>query len=205
MKLIFFYNITKDERIDTPVNFYLQQKSNGKEMFTFEIAAHKHIGTFKMTIKTLFIKNKTLLLYGVSLALLLFLLRWLELRFIIFNHAFEIYAGAIALIFTALGIWLALKLTKPKFKTVIIEKEIYINNDTEFGLNENEIAKMGLSKRELEVLDLIAEGLSNEEIAARLFVSLNTIKTHISKLFEKMDVKRRTQAIEKAKRLKLIM
>jgi two-component system, NarL family, response regulator LiaR len=155
-------------------------------------------------IRKLFTGNKGVLIYGTSLALLLFLLRWLELRFIIFDHAFEIYIGAIAIIFTGLGIWLALKLTKPKVKTVVVEKEVYINNTGDFVLNEKEMASLGLSKRELEVLQLMAEGLSNDEIAGRLFVSLNTIKTHTSKLFEKLDVKRRTQAIEKAKRFSLI-
>jgi two-component system, NarL family, response regulator LiaR len=154
--------------------------------------------------RQLFSKNKAIILYGVSLAVLLFLLKWLELRFIIFDHALEIYIGAIALIFTTLGIWLALKLIKPKVKTVIVEKEIYLNNNGNFILNEKEFSKLGLSKRELEVLQLMSEGFSNQEIAARLFVSINTIKTHTSRLFEKMDVKRRTQAIEKAKRLSLI-
>ena len=144
------------------------------------------------------------MLYSISLALLLFLLKWLELRFIIFDHAFEIYIGAIALIFTALGIWLALKLTKPKLHTVVVEKEVYVNNNAGFVLNEAEMNRLGLSRRELEVLQLMAQGLSNGEIAERLFVSLNTIKTHSSKLFEKMDVKRRTQAVEKAKRAGLI-
>jgi two-component system, NarL family, response regulator LiaR len=160
--------------------------------------------TLAMTIPTFFSKNKVILAYGTSLALLLFLLRWLELRFIIFDHAFEIYIGAIAIIFTALGIWLTLKLTTPKVKTIIVEKEIYINSNDNFCLNEKEVAKLGLSKRELEVLQLMAEGFSNGEIAERLFVSLHTIKTHTSNLFEKMDVKRRTQAVEKAKRLSLI-
>jgi ATP/maltotriose-dependent transcriptional regulator MalT len=123
---------------------------------------------------------------------------------VIFDHAFEIYIGATAIIFTALGIWLALKLTKPKIHTVVVEKEVFIQNGGDFVLNENEMNRLGLSKRELEVLQLIAEGLSNGEIAERLFVSLNTIKTHTSKVFEKLDVKRRTQAIEKAKRLSLI-
>jgi two-component system, NarL family, response regulator LiaR len=157
-----------------------------------------------MSILTFFSKNKVALTYGTSLALLLFLLKWLELRFIIFDHAFEVYIGAIAIIFTALGIWLTLKLTSTKVKTIIIEKEVYINSNDSFCLNEKEVAKMGLSKRELEVLQLMAEGFSNEEIAARLFVSLHTIKTHASKIFEKMDVKRRTQAVEMAKRLSLI-
>lgn len=145
-----------------------------------------------------------MLLYGVSLAILLFLLRWLELRFIIFDHAFEIYIGAIALVFTALGIWLALKLTKPKIERVLVEKEIYIEKNNDFVFNEPAMEQLGISKRELEVLHLMAEGLSNGEIAARLFVSLNTIKTHAANIFIKLDVSRRTQAIEKAKRLMLI-
>ncbi|MFI5218476.1 MAG: response regulator transcription factor [Bacteroidia bacterium] len=149
-------------------------------------------------------KNKTVLIYGFSLAILLFLLKWLELRFIIIDHAFEIYIGAIAVIFTSLGIWLALKLTRPKVKTIIVEKEIYIHNNGTFSINEKELNKLGISSRELEVLQLMAEGLSNHEIGERLFVSLNTIKTHTSRLFEKLEVKRRTQAIEKAKRLALI-
>ncbi|HMK02695.1 MAG TPA: LuxR C-terminal-related transcriptional regulator [Ferruginibacter sp.] len=157
-----------------------------------------------MRIGKLVSKHSTIVLYGIGLALLLFLLKWLELRFIIFDHALEVYMGAIAVIFTALGIWLALKLTKPKIETVIVEKEVYIDRDTEFVFNEAEATRLGLSKRELEVLQLMAEGFSNAEIADRLFVSLHTIKTHSSKLFEKMDVKRRTQAIEMAKRSNLI-
>jgi NarL family two-component system response regulator LiaR len=149
-----------------------------------------------------FSKNKLILMYGFSMAILLFLLKWLELRFVIINHAMEVYIGAIAVIFTGLGIWLALKLTKPK--TVIVEKEVFIIPETEFKFNETEFNKLEISKRELEVLQLMSKGLSNQEIAEQLFVSLNTIKTHVSKLFEKLDVKRRTQAIEKAKRLSII-
>lgn len=149
-------------------------------------------------------KNKSILLYATSLALLLGILKWLEWRFIIIDHAFEIYAGIIALIFMGLGIWLALKLARPKKETVIVEKEIYIKATGEFIPNQKEIDQLGISKREMEVLQLMAEGLSNQEIAARLFVSLNTVKTHSSKILEKLDVKRRTQAIEKAKRLIII-
>lgn len=157
-----------------------------------------------MTVRKLFTKNITILLYSISLALLLFLLRWLELRFVIFDHAVEIYIGAIAVIFTALGIWLALKLTKPKIERVVVEKEIYIEKNKEFIFNEAAFTRLGLSKRELEVLQLMAAGFSNAEIAARLFVSLNTIKTHVSNLFFKLDASRRTQAVEKAKSLCLI-
>lgn len=149
-------------------------------------------------------KNKIILIYGISSAVLLLLLKWLEWRFVIVNHAMEIYIGAIALIFTLLGIWLALKLSKPKIQTVIVEKEVYISENSAFELNEKEIEKLGLSKREIEVLELMSEGFSNQEIGERLFVSLNTIKTHSGNIFVKLDVKRRTQAVEKAKRLSII-
>ena len=153
----------------------------------------------------LFSRNKLVIVYGASLAGILLLLKWLEFRFVIMDHAFEVYIGAIALIFTSLGIWLAVKLTKPKTHTVIVEKEVYITQPAaEFTPNEKALLQTGISKREWEVLALMAEGLSNQEIAARLFVSLNTIKTHSSNLFEKLDVKRRTQAIEKAKRLGIL-
>jgi len=148
------------------------------------------------------IKNKQNILYGVSLALLLLLLKWAEWHFLIINHTFEIYAGIIALMFTCLGIWLAIKLITPKVKTVIVEKQVFAGSD--FVLNETELSRLRLSTRELEVLQLMADGLSNQQIAERLFVSLNTIKTHTSNLFLKMEVERRTQAIEMAKRLSLI-
>lgn len=146
-------------------------------------------------------RNRSVLIYGASLAVLLSLMKWLEWRFVIIDHAFELYAGSLAVIFTLLGIWLAVKLTRPK--TVIVEKEVIVKSG-HFVLNENELNKLGLSKREMEVLQLMAEGLSNHEIASRLFVSLNTIKTHSSKVFEKLEVRRRTQAIDKAKKLSLI-
>ena len=122
----------------------------------------------------------------------------------IFDHSFEIYAGLIAIIFTALGIWLALKLSKPKVQTIVVEKEVYITKNENFSINTSLISQLELSKRELEVLSLMAQGLSNQEIAEKIFVSLSTVKTHNQNLFIKLDVKRRTQAIEKAKRLNLI-
>ena len=149
-------------------------------------------------------KHKATIIYSISLAFLLFLLKWLELRFIIFDHSFEIYIGFIAVIFTALGIWLALKLSKPKIETVVVEKEVYVNRNENFVLDTSLVSQLELSKRELEILSLLAQGHSNQEIAAKLFVSLSTVKTHIQNLFEKLDVKRRTQAVEKAKRLNLI-
>jgi len=150
------------------------------------------------------VQHKHIIIYGISLAALLFLLKWLELRFIIIDHAFEMYAAFVALIFTGLGIWLALRLSKPKVKTIVVEKEVYVAKPNGFVLNERELEKLNLSKRELEVLQLMADGLSNQEIADRLFLSLNTIKTHSMRLFSKLDVERRTQAIDKAKRLNII-
>lgn len=149
-------------------------------------------------------KHKATIIYSISLAFLLFLLKWIELRFIIFNHSFEIYVGFIAVIFTALGIWLALKLSKPKIETVVVEKEVYVTRTENFILNTSLISQLELSKRELEILNLMAQGYSNMEIAAKIFVSVSTVKTHNQNLFVKLDVKRRTQAVEKAKRVNLI-
>lgn len=154
--------------------------------------------------KNLLLRNKATIVYGISLAFLLFFLKWLELRFIIFDHSYEIYIGIIAILFTALGIWLALKLSKPKIETVIIEKEVYVEKSENFIQNTSLISKLELSKREVEILELLAQGHSNQEIAAQLFVSLSTVKAHNQNLFEKLDVKRRTQAVEKAKRLNII-
>jgi ATP/maltotriose-dependent transcriptional regulator MalT len=103
-----------------------------------------------------------------------------------------------------LGIWLALKMVKPKVETRIVEKEVYRDLPPSRQINQKEIEKLGISKRELDVLNLMAGGLSNEEIADKLFVSLNTVKTHSSNIYLKLDVKRRTQATEKARRLNII-
>lgn len=149
-------------------------------------------------------QHKELLSYALAMALLMLLLRWLEFRFMILEHQFEIYVGLIAVFFLLFGIWVANKITKPKEKTIIVEKEIRIFSNDDFILNETELQERKISKRELEVLTLMAQGLSNNEIAERLFVSLNTVKTHSAKLFEKLEVKRRTQAIEIAKKLQLL-
>lgn len=148
--------------------------------------------------------NKELIGYAIMMAVLMLLLRWFEFRFLVLEHQVEIYIGLIAAFFWLFGIWVANKITNPKEKTIIIEKEIRILSKENFVLNENELQSRKISKRELEVLTLMAEGLSNNEIAERLFVSLNTIKTHSAKLFEKLEVKRRTQAIETAKKLQIL-
>lgn len=146
-------------------------------------------------------KNDTLILYALSLGVLLFFLKFIHLKFIIIDHAFEIYIGLLALVFMGLGVWVALRIRKPHKETIIIEKKIH---GSDFIFNAALSEELGLSKRELEVLELMAAGLSNQEIGDRLFVSLNTVKTHSRRIFEKLSVVRRAQAIDKAKKLMII-
>ena len=141
--------------------------------------------------------RRTILIYGSILALLIFALKFIEYRYLVRDLSLEFYLGLVAVLFTVLGIWAGLKITGKK--TVIIKE-----SSTPFRLDEEQLRKLGISKREHEVLELMAQGLSNPEIAEKLFVSLNTVKTHSSNLFLKLDVKRRTQAIQKAKTLNLI-
>lgn len=147
---------------------------------------------------------RNVIAYGLLLGLLVFLLKWLEARFIFTDHRLEWFAGAIAILFTGLGIWLALKLVKPKVHTVVVEKEVLVPQTNPPVVDPKAIEACQLSPRELDVLGLMARGLSNEEIAEQLFVSINTVKTHSSNIYVKLDVKRRTQAVEKAKRLNII-
>ena len=153
-------------------------------------------------------KYKQVILYAFLLVMILILLQTLQYKLVLLNHSFELYMLCIALLFTGLGIWLAIKLMKPKTKieTVVVEKTVYekMLTDEELKAIEKEKQKLGLSSRETEVLQLMAQGFSNQEIADKLFLSLPTIKTHSSNLFLKLDVKRRTQAIEKARQLKII-
>lgn len=148
-------------------------------------------------------QNKELISYAIAMAILLLLLRLLEYKFLVLEYKIEIYAGIIAIIFLLIGIWVANKVTKPKVETVVVEKEVKIFQDN-FSVNTEAIQTLKISSRELEVLQLMAKGLSNQEIADALFVSLHTIKTHNANLFEKLDVKRRTQAVEVAKKLQII-
>ena len=159
-------------------------------------------------LKVFTIKN--ILLYAVAMAAIILLLQWMQFKLLIIDHATEIYITGIAIIFTFMGIWLAKKLTRPKTEvikeTIVVEKEVTVYKPAQepFLADAKMIGRLGISQREMEVLRLMAAGATNQEIADQLFVSLNTIKTHTSRLFEKLDVKRRTQAIEKAKRLNII-
>jgi len=149
------------------------------------------------------VKKQTLihiLIYGLCGGILIVALRLIEFRFLVVEHSIEIYSGLIAACFAGVGIWLGLKLTKKK--EVLVVKEIAV--PAPFALNEQRLKDLGITKRELEILQLIAEGMSNREIAEKLFVSENTVKTHSSRLFDKLSARRRTQAVQIAKEIGLI-
>ena len=146
--------------------------------------------------------KKHILIYGLCGGVLIVLLRLVEYRFLVVEHSLEIYGGVIALLFAVLGIWLGLKLTKTK-ETVVV-KEVLLPAPSSFTLNESKLRELGITRRELEILELIAGGLSNREIAEKLFVSENTVKTHSSRLFDKLSAKRRTQAVQLGKELGLL-
>jgi DNA-binding CsgD family transcriptional regulator len=142
------------------------------------------------------------LIYGACGGLLIVALKLIEYRFLVLEHSIEIYGGLIALIFAAAGIWLGLKITRKE--QVIVEREVRVPVAATFVLNEAQLQQLAITKRELEILGLIAQGLSNREIAEKLFVSENTVKTHSSRLFDKLNARRRTQAVQKGKELGLI-
>ena len=129
-------------------------------------------------------------------------LKFIEYKHFVREYTSEMYGGLVALIFTAIGIYLGLKWTRSK-ETVIV-KEVPVSANGPFVLNAEKLKELGITQREHEILGLIAQGLSNREIGEKLFVSENTVKTHSSRLFEKMSVNRRVQAVQKAKDLGLI-
>ncbi len=137
--------------------------------------------------------KKEILIYGIALAAAATLLSVLQYHFLVRSFSFELYLLMIALLFTVVGVWAGKKMTGTP-----------ATGRQEFIPNHEAIAYLGLSDRELEVLMLIAEGLSNQDIADRLFISKNTVKTHLSNIFSKLDASRRTQAIKKARSLKII-
>jgi DNA-binding CsgD family transcriptional regulator len=146
--------------------------------------------------------KRQILIYGACGGLLIVLLQLVEYRFLVIEHSLEIYGALVAAIFAGVGIWLGLKLTSKE--RVVVVKEVPGPATEPFTLNQEKLGDLGITPRELEILALIAQGLSNREIAARLFVSENTVKTHSSRLFEKLGAKRRTQAVQIGKALGLI-
>jgi DNA-binding CsgD family transcriptional regulator len=152
--------------------------------------------------------TKTILVYGLLGGLLIAVLRLVEYRFLVIEHSLQIYGGIVAALFSGLGIWLGLRLTRPRETVVVREVEVPVEVPVPvagpFARNETRLAQLGITRRELEILEAMAAGLSNREIAERLFVSENTVKTHASRLFDKLGARRRTQAVQSAREAGLI-
>lgn len=146
--------------------------------------------------------KKAVLLYGICGGLAIAALRVVEYRFLVIEHSIEIYGGLIAILFTSVALWLGLTLNR---KTeVVVVREVPVPVAGPFVRNGAKVAELAITPRELEILEHIAGGMSTREIAAALFVSENTVKTHASRLFAKMNVNRRTQAVQVGKQLGLI-
>lgn len=137
----------------------------------------------------------TLVLYGLVMAAVVAVLKYVEYRFMVKSLSTEVYIGVVAALFTGVGIWLGSKLIAARKVVQVVPAPV---------LDDQVLRSSGLSARELEVLQLMAEGLSNQEIADKLFISLPTVKSHSSSLFTKLEVKRRTEAVHKAKSLRII-
>lgn len=142
--------------------------------------------------------RKTVLVYGLLGGALIATLKLSEYRFLIVEQSLQIYGGIVALIFVSLGVWLGLKLTRTR-ETIVV-REV----PAPFARNDTQLAQLGITPRELEILEAMAAGYSNREIAERLFVSENTVKTHAGRIFEKLSARRRTQAVQRAKEAGLI-
>ena len=146
--------------------------------------------------------NRHVLIFGLTGGLLITALKWTEYRFLVIEHSFEIYGGLIAITFAVLGIWLGLKLTRPPQQQAHATHPPSTPN-TPFVPDSKKRERLGITPREMDILELIAQGLSNREIAEKLFVSENTVKTHSSRLFDKLGARRRTQAVQIAKTTRL--
>ncbi|MEO1552941.1 MAG: response regulator transcription factor [Pseudomonadota bacterium] len=131
------------------------------------------------------------MIYALALAAVAFILQWIEYQYLTKAFTTEFYIVLIGIGFTVLGLWVGRALTSsPKA--------------VEFLLNEAALKSLGITEREYAVLEHLAGGQSNKEIAESLHVSPNTVKTHVSRLYDKLDVKQRVQAVQKAKDLELI-
>jgi len=147
--------------------------------------------------------KRQVLIFGLVGGVLITLLKWTEYRFMVLDHAVGIYGGLTAVTFAVLGIWLGLKLTGPPRETVVV-KQVMVPAAGPFVPDEGRRDSLGITKREMEILELVAQGMSNREIAEKLFVSENTVKTHCSRAFDKLGAKRRTQAVQLGKEFGLL-
>jgi DNA-binding CsgD family transcriptional regulator len=146
-----------------------------------------------------------IILFGLVGGIIITVLKWTEYRYLVIEHSIEIYGGLTAATFSAFGIWLGLRLTRKQ----IVLKEVHIPvpggpSGQPFAVNSQKLDELEITPRELEILELMANGMSNREIAEKLFVSENTVKTHSSRVFDKLGAKRRTQAVQLGKEFGLI-
>ena len=146
--------------------------------------------------------RRHVLLYGLLGGVLIAGLKLIEYRWLVVEYSVEIYGGLVAAVFAGVGIWLGLKMTR-RTDTVVV-REVMVTAPVNFERDQQKLESLGITPRELEILALIAEGLSNKEIAERVFVSENTVKTHLSRVFDKLGARRRTQAVQLGKELRLI-
>lgn len=153
--------------------------------------------------KALLTTMKRILAFGFLGGLLIALLKLIEYKFLVVDHAFEIYGGLVAMLFSAVGIWLGLRLTKSR-EPVTVRDDSASKKPSAFVRNTARQLELGITQRELTILELIAAGLSTREIAMQLSVSENTVKTHSSRLFAKLSARRRTQVVRNAKDAGLI-
>ena len=138
--------------------------------------------------------KRHVLIYGLVGGILITLLKWTEYRFLVLEHSIEIYGALIGAIFAVLGIWLGIKLTSTR-QTIVV-KEVPVPAGGSFVPDDKKREDLGITRREIEILELIAQGMSTREIAGKLYVSENTVKTHSSRVFDKLGAKRRTQAVQ---------
>jgi DNA-binding CsgD family transcriptional regulator len=156
--------------------------------------------------------KKIILLYGLLGGVLIAVLKMVEYRYLVLEHSLELYGGIVALLFSVVGIWLGQKLTRPRERLVVREVPVRVEVEVRvpvpaggsFVRNEERVRELGMTPRELEILEALAAGLSNKEIADRLFVSENTVKTHAARVFAKLSAQRRTQAVQLAREAGII-
>lgn len=149
--------------------------------------------------------RRHVLLYGLMAGALIALLQFVQYRWLVLTYSVEMYAAVIAALFAAVGLWLGLRLKRPRETRVEVIREVPVPAPVgPFARDAAQVAALGLTPRELEILEFIAVGLSNREIAERAFVSENTVKTHSSRVFEKLGVQRRTQAAQRARELGIV-
>ena len=147
---------------------------------------------------------RDVIVYGAAIGLLVLVIQLTEYRFLVVEHSVEIYAALIAILAAGTGIWLGRSLRRKAPASSSAPRPAGALSSEPFVPDTTRLDELGITPRELEILDLIAAGLSNREIAEKLFVSENTVKTHASRLFDKLGARRRTQAVQIGKTARLI-